>query len=223
MPVIVRTGAGRKLTGDAAASHVLTGKTFYTTNQNVKLTGTMADRAGTSQAATGGTSGGSYRLTVPAAGYYGTDSYLTRAFSGVAGDIGLSAAKLMPGESVLGITGTGAMKTASGTVSIYAPYTTATVNGLAFTPVGFVFQETMSSSNTTGSEKMRIVFACKVGSNTYVAYRYYSAANVNNILLGGTSAITWNASSVSIDVTQFALGGVDVWFHTQIGYHIWGL
>lgn len=94
--------------GNAAVSDVLSGKTFSNAD-GIGLTGTMADKTATaavSATASLDSTNKRLKMTVPAVGKYGTNNYLYSAFSTVASLIGLTAAKLAKGNTVLGVTGT---------------------------------------------------------------------------------------------------------------------
>ena len=91
----------------AAAPDVLAGKVFGS-GGSAKATGTMPDNAGaTLTTATRSLSGGYLIYQPPGVGYVDTSTKLRCAQANVASTIGLTAAKLLKGQSVLGITGTG--------------------------------------------------------------------------------------------------------------------
>lgn len=82
------------LTGNAAAGQVLAGKTFYNTNPDQKLTGTMATQGGST------TVPGTANKTVVAANRYVTGNIV------VAGSPNLTAANIKKGVNIFGVTGT---------------------------------------------------------------------------------------------------------------------
>ncbi len=73
-----------------------------------KITGTLADKTGTTdynaEASIDGTNK-RLKLKVPATGKYGVGNYLYAAYTTIANLIGLTAAKLVKGNTILGITG----------------------------------------------------------------------------------------------------------------------
>lgn len=73
-----------------------------------KITGTLADKTGTTdynaEASIDGTNK-RLKLKVPATGKYGVGNYLYAAYTTIANLIGLTAAKLVKGDTILGITG----------------------------------------------------------------------------------------------------------------------
>ena len=94
----------------AVSANILYGKTAYA--KDVKMTGTMANMAGTTTSTTAtsnSTTAGVY-LKVPTAGYYDTAATLYVSYSSLATAIGLTADKIMKGNTILGISGTGAGK-----------------------------------------------------------------------------------------------------------------
>lgn len=90
----------------ASASDIVAPKTAY--NGTTLITGTIADRTGTSEyAATASVDNTNkkIKMQVPADGKYGTKNYLYQSFSNIASLIGLTASKLLKNNTVLGITG----------------------------------------------------------------------------------------------------------------------
>ncbi len=96
-----------ELTGNAAAGNVKKGETFYTTDPKSKQTGTLEEKTG-QYAATSSLDTGNkrVRLDVPGRAIYGDSALLYDTFANIASRIGLTAAKLAQGQSVLGVTGT---------------------------------------------------------------------------------------------------------------------
>lgn len=106
--IILANLAAIKLgSGNAKTSEVLSGKTF-TNDDGVEYAGAMTNNAGTTKSATCSLDSTNKRvqLTVPANAYYSTTSKLYAAFSSVASAIGLTAAKILKGNTILGIAGT---------------------------------------------------------------------------------------------------------------------
>ncbi|MCC8128304.1 MAG: hypothetical protein LIO92_13090, partial [Clostridiales bacterium] len=93
--------------GTAAAAQVLTGYTFSNASSS-GASGTMANRAGTTTAATTSldSTNSRVKMTIPSAGYYDTAAALYATYSTMASVIGLTAAKLGYGKTCLGLTGT---------------------------------------------------------------------------------------------------------------------
>lgn len=99
----------------AVAGQILSGKTAYV--KGAKITGSMVDRSNAVLQATFGldSTNGYVRAKIPADGFYsGTNSYLNTTYASLASLIGLTSAKLVSGNTILGIAGTG-RKYASGT------------------------------------------------------------------------------------------------------------
>lgn len=91
----------------AKAGDVLSGKVFGS-GGNAKATGTMPDNSGsTLTTATRSLSGGYLLYQPPSAGYMTTATKLRCAQANVASTVGLTAAKLVAGNTVLGVAGTG--------------------------------------------------------------------------------------------------------------------
>lgn len=92
---------------NATASTLLSGYVAYA--KDVKITGAMANKANSNTSATSSLDGTNsrVRLKIPATGYYDTNSYVYVSYSTLASLIGLSADKIVAGNTILGITGTG--------------------------------------------------------------------------------------------------------------------
>ncbi|MGI5898643.1 MAG: hypothetical protein ACOX8S_01830 [Christensenellales bacterium] len=142
-------GGGRRyeFDGTALAEDVVFGKTFFSDDPMEKQTGTLADRSGQSvTAASADLASSQYRLQAPAAAKYSSGTRLQRSFANVASDIGLTAAKLMSGNTVLGIAGTAkgsiymeSIASARVSVTLYLGSTAnITVSNLTKEPVGIV-------------------------------------------------------------------------------------
>ena len=113
--------------GTATAAQVLTGYTF-TNSSSVGASGTMANKTTTAQyVATGSldSTNKRLRLKMPANGYYNTNNYLYATFSSIASLIGLTAAKIVKGNTILGIAGTAV----TGTLAPSTKYLSSTTEG----------------------------------------------------------------------------------------------
>lgn len=97
-----------KTSGEANASpsDIVAPKTAY--NGTTLITGTLSDKTGTSEyAATSSidNTNKKIKMQVPSDGKYSTKNYLYQTFSNIASLIGLTSAKLLKNNTVLGITG----------------------------------------------------------------------------------------------------------------------
>ena len=92
----------------AVLSDVVINKTFFSKTKELK-TGTLADKSGTTQSATPtlDTTNSRLQMTVPATGKYSTTSKLYAAYSNIRSLIGLTASKIVKGNTILGLAGTG--------------------------------------------------------------------------------------------------------------------
>lgn len=108
--------------GNATKTDVLSGKTF-TNDDGIEYVGSMTNNAGSAKSATGSLDATNKRvqLAVPANAYYSTASKLYIAYATLASLIGLTAAKIVKGNTILGITGTAvkAPISDSGTFTLY--------------------------------------------------------------------------------------------------------
>lgn len=125
------------INGTATAADVLSGKTFFSDSYTAK-TGTITNSSGTTKSATGTLDATNKRvqLTVPANAYYSTTSKLYIAYSTLATLIGLTAAKIVKGNTILGIAGTAvkASTQLSGTVSqqLHGTHQPSATNNVVF-------------------------------------------------------------------------------------------
>ena len=97
-----------KKAGDATAtdSDIVKPKTAY--NGNTLLTGTLEDKTGTTSYTANTTLDSTnklLRMQVPSVGKYGVENYLQQSFATIANLIGLTSAKLLKNNTVLGFTG----------------------------------------------------------------------------------------------------------------------
>lgn len=91
----------------ASDSKVLAGETYYNTSTYDKRTGTMPNYAGNTKTAKSVTANGSnIDVTINNAGYYTDESKVQATMSSVANAGGLTAAKMLGGQTAFGITGT---------------------------------------------------------------------------------------------------------------------
>lgn len=92
--------------GTAVAGDIVKDKTGYVNGE--KVIGTLTDNSGTTKSAEASldTTNSRVQLTVPATAKYNTSSKLYVAFATLASKIGLTSAKLISGNTILGIAGT---------------------------------------------------------------------------------------------------------------------
>lgn len=178
--------------GNATKPDVLSGKTF-TNDDGIEYTGSMTNNAGSAKSATGSLDSTNKRvqLTVPANAYYSTASKLYIAYATLASLIGLTAAKIIKGNTILGIAGTAkaAVKSQNGSFSFAVkPNTT--------TPYQVKFDDNFADNSysvvytvTSGSYKDYITMTTK----TKLASGF--TLNVKNTHTGSeaTGTISWIA------------------------------
>lgn len=105
--------------GTALAEHVLSPYTF-SNNDDIEIKGTLADKTGTANySATPSldTTNSRLKMKIPSLGRYGTSNYLYAAYSTIRNLIGLTAEKIMKGNTILGLVGTGGASVVVKTVS----------------------------------------------------------------------------------------------------------
>lgn len=108
----ISVGGGGGISSDevtAVLTDVLEGTTALTSDSNDEIgEGAMLDKSGTSQAAEASldTTNSRLQMTVPETGKYSTASKLYAAYSAIRTLIGLTAAKIISGNTILGLAGT---------------------------------------------------------------------------------------------------------------------
>lgn len=193
---------------DAAAADVLESKTFYSGGDKLLKTGMILTHntvgkhgavginsyyptvpttpvEGNTQVGTGLDDVDRLNLQPPA-GYYDGNSYIGDTYANVAAAIGLSAAKLMSGQQVLGIDGTGLTRAVyyGGLPTDYSAHTmgTAPASGvLLFVFAGSADHDMQIQSITIGGQ----VVATPGRNNLYVAQ--FSVAAGQQIIMQWTS------------------------------------
>ena len=153
------------------ATDVVAGKTAVTSDSNDEAgTGGLADKNGTSQEATASldTTNSRLQMAIPALGRYNTGSKLYAAYSKIRDLIGLTAAKIAVGVSILGITGTYKGKGTATKAQVLSGYTFSSdsLSGAA----GSIATYSGSTSITPSTSAQSFPTSGKyVGSNLSVA------------------------------------------------------
>lgn len=129
----------------SSQSYVLSGYYYYNSSGS-RVAGTMSNRTSTYSATSSlDTTNNRVRLQVPSTARYTTAAYLYDTYSNVATTIGLTADKIVTGNTILGIAGTGGGTTPTYTV------TTGGVNDVVSSKTFYKATDTSSVTLSTGT------------------------------------------------------------------------
>ena len=198
------------LLGSADEADVLSGKTFYNDSLIAK-SGSLSDQTRTTNhAATPSLYNNYLRMKIPAAGKYGVGNYLRASYASIAGLIGLSAEKLISGNSVLGVDGSGGSRYYSDNAFYFDSNRAFSITGLGFKPFGFAFMIDEGWDSMSDSTYWVAGFAVRDPSaaSATIYQRVLEADDVHqdgNIYsaelqdVGGPYGIQWGDNWVSAD------------------------
>ena len=195
-----------KKAGDATAtdSDIVKPKTAY--NGNTLLTGTLEDKTGTTSYTANTTLDSTnklLRMQVPSVGKYGVGNYLQQSFANIANLIGLTSAKLLKNNTVLGITGNSSNMDTSGCDVAAAQILSGKKAGVKGNTV------TGTMANKAGTT-VKAAAVTQDDNNTYFALPvagYYDTASkvyTENSNLGSKPSISYyrNASTTSFTINN---------------------
>lgn len=223
-----------KKAGDATAtdSDIVKPKTAY--NGNTLLTGTLEDKTGTTSYTANTTLDSTnklLRMQVPSVGKYGVGNYLQQSFANIANLIGLTSAKLLKNNTILGITGnssnmdtstcdvaaaqilsgkkagvkgntvTGTMANKAGT-TVKAAAVTQDDNNTYFTLPAAGYYDTASKVYTENSN---------LGNDDRGGYSIYIDGNANPSICCGLFYKNYN----------WKLLHIQHWYYTELGTRTW--
>lgn len=186
-----------KKAGDATAtdSDIVKPKTAY--NGNTLLTGTLEDKTGTTSYTANTTLDSTnklLRMQVPSVGKYGVGNYLQQSFANIANLIGLTSAKLLKNNTVLGITGNSSNMDTSACDAAAAQILSGKKAGVKGNTV------TGTMANKAGTT-VKAAAVTQDDNNTYFtlpAAGYYDTAS---------KVYTENSNLKSLKIVQFETGG----------------
>ena len=229
--------ASASMFGDAEASHVLTGKLF-TSSAGFKATGTMPEYTDVSWVEeTNGILMGYYSnnvsISVPLGAYVGRhhfsnnspiQSYVNVPYSNMAQSIGLTAGKIVKGNTILGIAGTGQTgvdtSDANATTADIRKSKTAYVNGSKVTGTMPELKDYYKPSNETIGITTRTSYVDSSGASHSVPstkYLYirmgstgYVTSSSNDILIPASKLGDATASDVLKGKTFTSINGVKI-------------
>ena len=174
--------------GTATADKVLSGYTFGN-DTSCGISGTMTNNGGTAKSATFALDSTNSRVqaTVPANAFYNTSSKIYVAYSTLANLIGLTAAKLVKGNTVLGIAGTG-----SAAKSVQSGSFAANLSNYGSYNKTITFSPAFSSAPTVIACSGFWRISCSVSNITATGFTISGSNNANSSQSG---TIYWNATS----------------------------
>ena len=179
----------------ATDSDIVKPKTAY--NGNTLLTGTLEDKTGTTSYTANTTLDSTnklLRMQVPSVGKYGVGNYLQQSFANIANLIGLTSAKLLKNNTVLGITGNSSNMDTSGCDVAAAQILSGKKAGVKGNTV------TGTMANKAGTT-VKAAAVTQDDNNTYFALPvagYYDTAS---------KVYTENSNLKALKIVQFETGG----------------
>lgn len=183
------------------AASLLDGSKLYDSSGNL-ITGTMANKSGNSLTAVGSVSGSNYRLRIPTAGYYATNSYLVRDRSTVISDLGVTAiptiSVTLTGDYSSYVPNYGAGINKGGVLVIWAKSSTSSYEHISFNASSIGAGSTNLGWGVTSydtGDPIAAVYAC-----TVINLRGYTTINITL----DASDIDSGNDYVQVDVTLTA-------------------
>ena len=177
-------GVGSDELTAVAATDLVAGTTAVTSDSDDEaINGGLADKNDTTQEAkaTLDTTNSRLQMTIPALGRYNTNSKLYAAFSAIASLIGLTAAKLIGGNTVLGVAGTGLNDaTISGTAQLRKGVIAYGKNGVQYTG--------------TMTEKAAQTYTPGTAAQTIAANQYLAGVQTIAAIPSKTGSVTIGSS-----------------------------
>ena len=192
------------VTGTAEVGDVVVGKTFNSATAGIGKTGTLADKTGTadySATASLDATNSRLKMKIPAQGKYGTGNYLYAAYSTIASLIGLTATKLVKGNTILGITGNSNNMDTSGGDATAAQILSgkkACVDGELRTGTMTNRQGTTVDATAVSQDDTYTYFTTPAGS-----YSTTSKVRTPNSNLGGKYFVVYNSAIESNIINSF--------------------
>ena len=207
------------------AETLLSGYTAHNA-AGAKITGTLADKTGTADYnAEASVDGANKRikLKVPATGKYGVGNYLYAAYTTIANLIGLTAAKLVKGNTVLGITGnnnnmdtSGADATAGDILSgKKAGVKGSLITGTLADKTGTADYNAEASIDATNKRiKLKVPATGKYGVGNYLYAAYTTIANLIGLtaakLVKGNTVLGITGNNNNMDTSGADAGAGDI-------------
>lgn len=190
LPKVKEINNGVDTSGDTVIADVLVeGYTAHDANKN-QITGTLPDKTGTANhlaTASLDSTNSRLKMKVPALGRFGTGNYLYAAYSTIASLIGLTAAKIVKGNTILGITGNSNNMDTSGADATAAHVLAGKkvcVDGELFTGTMANRQGATVDANAVSSDDTYTYFTTPAGSYSSTSKIRTLNSNLGNANLG---------------------------------------
>lgn len=192
---------------NATAAQILNGNTAYVNGS--KVTGTMANRVSSITASTPtlDTTNSRVSLKIPNNGYYDTNASVYSTYANMASAIGLTANKLVSGNTVLGIDGTGSSDVLNFPLSIQDAQPTGVRNGHIWikssTLASQITSASIQESLNAGVANNSLQFVVGETSMSYLSLR------------NSTKRLTSGGNNINTASTQ-SNGGSQDWLVTSV-------
>lgn len=225
LPKVKDISTGVDTSNDTVVAEVLLeGYTAHDANQE-QIVGTLPDKTGTEEytaTATLDSTNSELQMTIPAMGKYGTNNKLKATFAKIASLIGLTAAKLVKGNTILGITGnSNNMDTSVGTITSANQLLKGIIgcsDGKTYTGTVVDRRGTTVAATAVSQDDTYTYFKTPAGCYSEESMVRTENSNLGAKLLWTNSAptATFDSKKVSLDLAAYDAVMVEFMFNNNI-------
>ena len=197
--------------GAMTAAKLLRGYKGFVNGEEVS--GSMTDKSGSSQSAAANAASSQLRLAVPAAGYYDTSSELCAAYSTIASLLGITASKIVSGNTICGVAGSHKCENAGTSTQVVTYINTITGSSSKSISCNFApkavawLLRTSTSGEVPDVTQARIGGWCSVEDDGYLTSVTITTGNTfTKTVYAGSDIVFYDSSVVLNNVLTDGLG-----------------